>query len=624
MSSSSQSIVFDPQLILMRYYVSSLTLLVALCCLLFCASLCAQDSKPDPLVSQLNRKAQRGNIELAESVAALARIGQWEDVNQLLEKVADTDIKPAEMAVMASKIEPNVMVRIRQSDAVNDKAKEALLKIGKAAKAEAESETVLGTAIDSLDAKSVDKRISAIRTLLAGGKAATKVLVNTAVSTKPPVPRDDLLRTILRLGSDGQNALRQLALYGKTQQREQALRSLARIDRDASVTELLTALHAIDTSHSERSFARSQLQLIDTVAVNRRRAIEYLADELQTLRTIAANLDNDIETLTSWRVDDKRIGVVHQQTQAMVAAYRDAADAAARLRRIGSLDDATAAKVIAADLAYRIITDLDWGDEDQLKMYMDQAGELLTISIINRSLHESLAQRDVPAAVGLIRLMSKDAETPMGSQWLGSEGLMPSPLVRATISPNTRIRYEAATTLASFGETREYSGSSLVRQTYVEMLSLVDRPTTLLVETRPEVVVHQELMLQKLGFDTRVVTTVAALERSVAAGGDIRMIVSKTNLADAPPIELIDRIRRRSRGKEIPIVFYDTVNFKPDAQNGGTPIVWMDGPARSPAAYADLLERIDLRRRIAELSVLDRSFYREVAEDELGMSAINR
>ena len=88
------------------------------------------------------------------------------------------------------------------------------------------------------------------------------------------------------------------------------------------------------------------------------------------------------------------------------------------------------------------------------------------------------------------------------------------------------------------------------------MSTLGNLPSAILVETRDDVVIRQESILSSVGYQVDVVGSVAQLQRRVVRGGDIRMILSKTELADASPIEMIDLVRRIPQGRDIPIVFY--------------------------------------------------------------------
>ncbi|WP_442509138.1 hypothetical protein SH528x_000689 [Novipirellula sp. SH528] len=577
------------------------------------------EQRADPLSEQLQIKARRGNIQLAESVAALVRIGRWSEANTLLSEAASREINESVMAAMAGQIDPALRLRMVRSEELEEPARTFIEKLSKAATSVAQSEKRLIAAVDNLDAASVDTRLDAVRTLLAGGNPAIKVLVASAVSPSPTAPRDDILRTMLRLGDGGVQALRQLALYAAPAQRLAALESLVRIDKNAVTNELVTALLASDSTQDEIAFATTRLQSLSATAIDSAAGIDYLTHKLQRERSIAKLVDNDFQSRILWSVNDDRTSVDFREVQSMLAAYRDAADAASRLRRIGSLPIKVANEVLAAELNYRLILDPDWGDKKQIETFMnDFAPTLQTASWVG-ILSNAVDSGDVPAAIGVLRLIGSLPDTSQRYDLLLSAAPNPSPLVIAAISAEPRIRYEAASVIAGIDTVRDYPGSSLVLKTLQEMASLNSLPTAILVETRAEIILAQETILKQLGYSVMIAHSVAGAERAVAASSDLRLIVSKTNLADARPIELIDRVRRQSVGEEVPIVFYGDVVTPINSDRWSAATRWMLDQPSSPQAFAELLDSLALRIRLPELTQLDRELYRQT-----GISALEQ
>ncbi len=228
----------------------------------------------------------------------------------------------------------------------------------------------------------------------------------------------------------------------------------------------------------------------------------------------------------------------------------------------------------------------------------------------------ALAANDHAAAIGLIRLIDTDASVLDRTLLLQGNGALPTPLVQAASSPEPRVRYEAALAISRLARGAPFAGSSRVKYCLGEMRSLGDRPTALLVETRADVVLPLEQMLGELGYRVDVVGNVAQLQRRVAQGGDIRMILSKTELSDFPPIEMLDLVRRIDRGRDIPILFYGWEPPGIDRGRWTAPTVLIERPA-STAAFDGLLDSVARRRRLPELSVIDRQSYRAAAMELL-------
>ncbi|TWT80902.1 hypothetical protein CA13_23480 [Planctomycetes bacterium CA13] len=570
------------------------------------------EQEPDPLTEQLRVKARYGGIKRAEAISSLARIGRWSDVNRVLSQVNSEDADADLLAAMSQKIEPALKLRIDRRPEIDDTAREALNKLRKAEADFAHSEQRLENAVANLGATSVDERIGAIRALLSGGNVAIKNLVNAAVKTEPPAPRDDILRTLLRLGDGGTKALRQLALYGEPSVRLGALKSLVRIDKNEAVDELVTAVNASDSTDDELAFASSVLAQVPSGAPNRSNSIAYLGERLQGKLSDAKLVDNDQATIALWYINKNRDGIEFQSSSSMMAAYRDTSDAASRLRRIDGLPPGIANEVIVAEMGYRVILDPDWGDEGQLKAIRGALASALAQTSLIDAVSHAMELDAEPAAIGLLRLIGATDDPLLHSRLLTSASPDPSPLVMAAISASPRVRYEAATAISGFEFSMDYPGSSLVQQTLSEMASLSDLPTAVLVETRADVLLIQEKILHDHGYAIRVASNTADAERAVNLGGDLRMLISKVQLADTTAVELVDRIRRLSRGEQLPIVFYGTVPEHLDTPRWDAPVLFMDHAPGSPAAHFELLHDMERRSRLPEMTQLDRELYRQI------------
>ncbi|TWU40736.1 response regulator [Novipirellula artificiosorum] len=575
------------------------------------------EEEPDPFTHQLMVRARRGNLELAESIASLIRIGSWSEANTLLGEVVNREIDEELLAEMSRRIEPALQLRAARHEGTDERAREGIEKLRTAAKQDAASRSLLTQAANDLDHPAVDQRIEAMRRLLRGGNAAIQVLVKSLVSEQPAAPRDDLLRTMLRLGDGGERALRQLALYGSPSVRLRALTMLVRIDKNASMDELLTSLYGEDSSEGEVQFATATLASALRTIPDRSGCTAYLRKKLKNRIEVANRTRNDLEARTLWSVNHNRDGVDFQFTQQMMVAYRDVVDASARLRRIGSLTTQVANEVLAAELGYRVMIDPDWGDDDQIKAFRESFSAVIENGSLVGALTTAIENSDNPAAVGLARLIGAVSDPLQQSEWLTLASPEISPLVRAAISASPRVRFETASAIATFDFHNDYPGSTFVRQTFAEMASLSDSPTAIVVETRPDVLLIQGRILHDLGYEVREAKGVADAERAVNAGGDLRMLVSKTDLADAAGIELVDRVRRSSRGEQLPIVFYGDIPATTDSLRWAAPVLFMDHAPGSPAAYHDLLHELESRRRLPELSPLDRELYRQIGAEAI-------
>ena len=575
----------------------------------------AKDIAPDPQVIQLNELARRGEIQLADAINSFTRIKLWSDADRWL----TTGVAPVNdqemLAEMAKRIGADNLFRLSSQDEISAGGKAAVAKMSRAMRAQAESTDRILAAIDGLDDPSVDQRLESARRLLAGGRVSVAELVKAAVAEKPTAPRPEILRAMLRIGGAGELAIGQLAIYGNKTVRPNALRALTQISRQLAVSDLVTALHATDTTNAEVALATSQLPLIVDTVPGRDEAIAFLYSELIRLRQVAAEIDNDFQRQPLWSVNPDLQSVTSNYALAILLAYRDAYDAGSRLRRIGAIPPAAVDATLAADLGYRVMIDPDWGRPEEKKLIRDKFGSDVGAAGLSKAINWSLEKNDQPALVGLLRMVDRDLEFGRTALLMSSSPNL-SPIVRAAMHSQPWVRYEAALAITRLDPPPSYAGSSHVMRCLAEMNRLQDRPLAMLVETRPNVILRQESILSRMGFHTEVVGSVVELEKSISRGGDLRLVLSKTQLWDLPPVEMIDRVRRLPFGKEVPIVFFgkEAPGIDTDRWNGLSEFIERPG---SPSAFANFLLDLDLVRRLPELSEIDRQQFRQGATDFL-------
>lgn len=572
---------------------------------------------PDPLVDQLTERAARGGLQLAGALSAFAKIGRWDKVNEWLGRV-DSIGDSGQLSAMAKVMGPDTLLRISMRTELGEKEKSAIKKLSAAAKATAQSQPKIDAAIAQLGSNDIDQRLAAIRTLIRGDEASVVSLAKEIANPAAESTRDQMLQLMLKIDDRSIDAIRQLALYGNPAVRSTALDAMVRVDPARSIPDCASALYAVNATPEERNIATAGLAAAG-VTSTRESALKFLLNDLASLRREARQVANGAQQTTIWHITDDRVSVTDQRVRQVIAAYRNVYDAAARVRRIGILTPPVMREVLNADLAYRVMIDRDWGDEQQVRSIVSRYSILRDVTGLNEALAYALDQDDDLATLGLVRIAGSEAIAEGGFELLQGSATKLAPLVQAVRHPIAQVRYDAAKVIASLRPSAPYSGSSYVKKCWAEMSRLGDRPLAALVETRSEVILQEELILSQMGFDSVVVGTVRDLERAIARGGDLRLVVSKTNTVDLPPVELIDRVRRQPNGQRLPIVFYGQpfAGLRTGRWVGDT--VLLDLPA-TPSAFAELRQQLELRQRIPELTVLDRRLYRKVGADALRLA----
>ncbi len=579
------------------------------------ATTSAQDG-PDAQRLQLNEMAAVGSMDLADALSSFARVKRWADADKWIKQGLGPIKDPAQLAGLANRIGADSLVKLSINDEVSDEAKIILARVGKAARDYAESKPRLVAAIKDLDSSSVDKQLQSARTLFSGGKASVATLVEAAVSENPSAPREKILRTMLRIGGNGKQALQQFAIYGQGKKRLNAIESLTRIDREEALPDLLTALYAQDASESEKEFSAVNLPPITQSIPTFEEAQTYLLEKLKLARRRCRESENDLAMTTLWSLDADRTSVDHRRVREIVLTYRNAVDAASRLRRIGNVSPGVTDEILAADIGYRVLIDSDWGTDDQIKGLTTAFGDLVDSRGLSHAIGLAIKEDDALATVGLLRMVGRGPNSPDSRSLLVGHNSNRQPLVEATLSGLPRVRYEATAAIMRLDPPESFPGSSYFSRCLAEMSRLDNLPSAIVIETRSEVAMQQEIILAKMGYQTEIIGSVLDLERCIAKGGDLRLVLSKTQLWDIPPVEMIDRVRRIPNGQNVPIVFYGEPAVGIDSSRWNAISRLIDLPG-TPAAYTDLLLDLDLINRLPALTGIDRQAFRRQASDFL-------
>lgn len=591
----------------------------------------AETALPDPFAQQLIKLAKRGNRQMGDAIQSLTRAQRWTDASRLLELLDNQQPDSTSLVEIEQRIEPATFLELKLSDTLSAKAKSALDKIAAAGEQQRRSPDRLRAAIRLLSDGSTDQRLAAARTLVEGGNASIIELVSAAIATDPPAERKTILRALLRQGPGGVSALQQLALYGTSTVRAEAVESLALIDTRGHANDLLAALYSVQSGSvqsvsKEVEVAGQYLSRVAGGLPSRTYAVDRLLADLEQKQATADHRDNDDQVVVHWSINKEQDGVQFRKTRAIYAAYREAADAAVRLRQVGALTPQILTKVLVSDVGYRIMIDPDWGDKSQVDSLLASYGSILDSNSLSAALEYALDIRDYAASLGLIRLIGSGISTIGSDEYIRAAGPEITPLVAAASSPIARIRYEAALTVSRLAGGFGYAGSSQVKRALSEMVRLADLPTVVLVETRPEVIAPIQQVVARFGFRGVTVANASQLRQCLDRGGDIRLVITKTQLSDLLPIELIDVIRRTSRGNQLPIVLYganQVAREELDPDLHGSDSVRWDGPTEwvqqptAPSAYVGILDRIQRQRRLPPLSSVDRQRFRHEASEML-------
>ncbi|PHQ36309.1 hypothetical protein CEE69_05510 [Rhodopirellula bahusiensis] len=502
---------------------------------------------PDPAVEQLKLKASGGPEALGRSVNALARVQAWSAVNELLQPLATSAPAADRAALIASQISTDQRIRISSAVDVSDEAKSALDAIFDARAKTLRDPSRLQAAIKQLTSSKDDDKLAAYRTLFRGGEYASAALIGDIVRTSDLDQRREDLRVLLKIDRKaGIAGLRRVALYGTDSARGKALDALAMLGSDEVQVDLLT----------RRLEASSD-------SVSREPALKIMRLALQDAMNEAVASQHDFGDVSVWAINPKRDGVVPTQAATWVVSFRNAADAASRLSRVGDDDPSSMVQQLTAQLAYRVANDPDWGDAKNRDQFIQgffgtaSAEEVLAAWALP-VLSNSVASENDPAAVGVLRLIDGEISRGLAASLL-RQGADASVLVETVDHPNATVRYEAAATIARLMQSDPkltFAGMSRVQDRWQQMATLGEKGVAIILENRPEIISSWQRIMAGAGFEPQITYSVAALERRLSLGDDVRLIVSKEQPRDASAIEMIDVVRRMRVGRDVPLLIY--------------------------------------------------------------------
>ncbi|TWT54104.1 hypothetical protein Pla22_17390 [Rubripirellula amarantea] len=590
------------------------------------------EAELSPLVAQLIQLATKGPIDRAKAINSLAKIGRWNEVNQALNQLDLAKTPASAQAEMGRLIGPSQYIRINQEASVSDEAKAKLQALAKAANEYTTSDKRLDAAILDLSSTSETKRLAAARTLFEGGNAAIRQITNRIISLDPnqdtSETRNKLLRVLRRFDGQAMAPLQRHALYGERQQRARAAAALASIGDRNFIADYVAAAFAADSLDFERQAGMRAITRLHGKSISNGAAIRFLIDDLAGKRQMAQSVPRGQAIETCWSCSS--VGCEDLQiieTTSFLSAYRDAVDAAARLKRVANLTPELASLVLATEVEYRIAVDSDWGMASEVDQLAQSLPFEFDDSLLDQTLSSAVQNQNEILSLGMVRLIAEIRATSPSVTGYADPLLLtgmssPSSLVQLATSAHPRVRYEAAILVSKLAGSEAYPGSSEVRRTLSEMVGLQDRPAAILVETRPDVILQMEQILTDLGYDVTVVPDVNRLQRAIRKGGDLRLILSKMQLSDLPPVELLDIVRRSPRARNVPVVFFGDHDLSLQTsirENRWDATTVQMATPRTVAAFDPLNESVGRLSQFDSLSTLDRRMLRQQAIEQLDL-----
>ena len=587
------------------------------------AAQAAPDPLEDPYVRELVRRSRGDNLMLATSISDALTIKLDEFASGFLVSLAGRKLDDSSLAEVTRRISQEQLLRVTIEPQFSEPAKaQATAMLNALRNFEQSSDRIL-PAIAKLAIDSPDQRLAALRTVLAGGDASISLLSVAVAQQTDTVTRDELLRVMLRLGDGGAASLRQLAIYGNDSIRAGALEGLIRLGGNQVKPVVVAATHDPNSTNEERAIAENWLKRRYSALPSHNDAEQFLVGRLANEREAMELVTDHEATIPLWTIGEDLESVKHTTVTAIDAARRAVIDHVRLLHRLGTLSSAARDAGIAADLSYRYELDPLGIREVRAELAGLWGEESVSASGLVRLIETAIQRSDFSSAVATMQLidesMAGDAD-----YFVSTHSEIRTPLVVAASHSIPRLRYEAAAAIARLGYELPYAGSSDVLNRWLEMTGLSREPIVILVETRNEVFGQIERFLISMGYRVEVVSSVRDAVFAIDRGGDLRFMISTTVLPDRSSMELVDAVRRRPLGADLPIILHgpmdDVVEAVTSDFRSAIPVVHVELPS-SAAGWSLILEPLESERSLPSLAAVERFDFRVDGAVALGRIA---
>ena len=583
----------------------------------------AVDSLGDPYLRELVRRAGGSDELLATSISDALRLKLDDYASDFLVSLGSRKLTTEQLAMLTRRISSERLLRVVVESQFTPAAKAEATKMLAALRAFDQDAKRISAAISSLSKPSPDERLAALRMVLAGGDQSIALLSVAAAKELNTANRDELLRVMLRLGNGGHAAVRQLAIYGDDSIRAGALSALIRLGSDRAVPVVAAAAHDPNATADEKLIAEDWLVKRRQVVPSREDAEGFLLDRLALQRESIGRIEDKQAIVTLWTIGDDLASVVFTSVNAVNAAWRDVIDYARLLHRVDQLSRKAIRAGVAAELAYRYQLDpllIGEASKDVAALWGEDAMSAESLSDL---IEHSFQDDDLVVAVAAIALIG-ESMTGQAEYLMTTHSDVLTPLVASASHPQQRLRYHAAAAIGRLGFDQPYAGSSYVMARWLEMVGLSREPIILLVETRLEVESQIERLLTSMGYRIEVVSTVEDAVMAVDRGGDIRFLISTTVLPDRASLELLDAVRRRPLGADIPVILHGPIDHGVDAaltdERWPATVTHVELPGTA-AGWSLIFEPIEGSRPLPTLSAVERLDFRIAGADSLGKIA---
>jgi CheY-like chemotaxis protein len=469
-----------------------------------------------------------------------------EAAKHLQDLLGREDLSGEKLLDLREKFGAGLIIKLQRHPELAEQAKPLLEMLTKASQARASDAKRIQYFISKLD-DSASERDYAIEQLNRSGPLAVPYYIE-AIREKSVHP-DSLLKGLLALPHSAWEPVAAALESDIESLQSLMLDVLVTLGEPRAAESMQVIAGSSDYSAPLRDKARQAISLVEKKPVDRLGSpVARLVEIARKYDEHDSGLGDPTDPFTLWQWQDDNV-VATPMTVSDAEEYLGLRAAQQALR----LDPQNnSAKVVFLKLALETST-LRGGIDRPLPLVAEgsletsvAAGPELLLSALQESIHEHR-----PAlALSAVRALG-DVASPAT---VAGDPERPSPLVQALDFPNSRVRFEAATTALSIHANQSFSQADRVVATLAQAIDPSQNPTAMVMDDDLARGQNVGSLLQQLGYDSAAAVTGTDGYAQAKKSGLIELFVIDSEIREPGLLDVISTLEKDGRTAGIPVV----------------------------------------------------------------------
>jgi CheY-like chemotaxis protein len=511
----------------------------------------------DPLARDLLSTNPTTPSDILRVLDVLVELRQAKAGEPLLKQVVEMQLDDAKLASLYGEFGAALFAKLARTAELNPAAGQFADKVIAAANKHARDPQQISQLIELLKNPSSEVRAKAARQLQLGHGDAVTALLAVLADPSREAEFAHVEEALVALGGDTPAPLAAVFEGADTALKLRAIEVLGRVDRPDAQLALLAPAYGADNPAEIRQAARQALTAYADAPQDATAAAAKLYSTAATYFDQPPVMPTDPQGMVAvWFWDDEQKKPVSEPAPPQLAAFVMAALWSDNARQILPREPAIGrlhwgalleAEVLRAGSPQAVPTDA----ESVYRELRDEGG----IAVIEDLLtHWSSHGHPAVAAVAA-QLLGETGETEL----LHSTGSQLSPLVKAVLNPDRRLRFAALSAIMKLEPDAPYPGSSFVADAIQFFINSSGGRAVLVGDERSSGVVQQSGLLASLGFDPHAARNRHEILTQGAVTADYEFVVLDMTLAGPLSGMILQDLRRDARTGGLPVAIVSSV-----------------------------------------------------------------